>query len=245
MLAANSRTLNTPEGGLYAATSLIQHSESTTLVPIGGDTNKARVLTNQVVCKALHFFKVIWQFLWLHKPEELFGGENSFVVDAHYFFPQIVDTLTYLPHVRDMAQVLENGDIRRSIMKALDVLSVFTVEQEFKDFYRGRSQSLYLQVVIPFLKITEAERETMGSDVKEFCNLIEDVCGDQKSTTIKVTTAKLLTALCANVPGFYAQMMCFAMDAITRSLKEQVATNLSFTANSPDDTMTEQATTQD
>ena len=32
-------------------------------------------------------------------------------------------------------------------------------------------------------------------------------------------------------------MMTFCMDAITRSLKDQIPTNLSFTANSPDDQM--------
>jgi len=34
----------------------------------------------------MHFYKIVWQFLWLHKPTELFDGENAFVVDAHYFF---------------------------------------------------------------------------------------------------------------------------------------------------------------
>ena len=51
---------------------------------------------------------MIWQFLWLHKPEDIFNGENAFIVDAHYFFPQIVDTLTYLPHVNDLDSVLDN-----------------------------------------------------------------------------------------------------------------------------------------
>ena len=91
--------------------------------------------------------------------------------------------------------------------------------------------------MIPYLKITDAERETRKSDPQEFCNAIEDVCGDQKSKTVKVVTAKLLCALCDNIPGFYTQMMVFSIDAIQRSLKEHVPTNLSFTANSPDDGM--------
>jgi len=36
-------------------------------------------------------------------------------------------------------------------------------------------------------------------------------------------------------------MMTFCMDAITRSLKDQILTNLSFTANSPDDQMVDGA----
>ena len=37
---------------------------------------------------------------------------------------------------------------------------------------------MFLRIVIPFLKITESERETMESDPKEFCNSIEDICID-------------------------------------------------------------------
>ena len=48
-----------------------------------------------------------------------------------------------------------------------------------------------------------------------------------------------------NVPGFYAQMMSFAMDAIAHSLKDHVPTNLSFTANSPDDSMADNQGNQD
>lgn len=43
----------------------------------------------------------------------------------------------------------------------------------------------------------------MFSDPKEFCNAIEDVCGEQKGGTVKVHAAKLLGALSDNVPGFY------------------------------------------
>ena len=77
----------------------------------------------------------------------------------------------------------------------------------------------------------------MFSDPKEFCNAIEDVCGEQKGGTVKVHAAKLLGSLSDNVPGFYQQMVIFAIDAIQRSMKEHVPTNLSFTANSPDDSM--------
>ena len=53
-----------------------------------------------------------------------------------------------------------------------------TREKEFADFFKNEAINLYLQVIIPFLKITESEKETLVSDPREFCNLIEDVCGD-------------------------------------------------------------------
>lgn len=54
----------------------------------------------------------MWQYLWLLRPVDLFNGLNSFIVDAHYFFPQLVDTLTYLPHVQSLEDELESADIR-------------------------------------------------------------------------------------------------------------------------------------
>ncbi len=85
--------------------------------------------------------------------------------------------------------------------------------------------------------------ETMISDPKEFCHLIDDVCGQQKSSTVKTKAAQLLCALSENVTGFYSQMMTFAMDAINRSLKDHLPTNLSFTASYTDDAMNESQTT--
>ena len=101
MLVAHSRVVNSLDanGTQRSVTQLVQHSEATTLQGVNGDTNKLRQAANKVSAKAMHFYKVIWQYLWLHKPEDLFNGENAFIVDAHYFFPQLIDTLTYLPHV--------------------------------------------------------------------------------------------------------------------------------------------------
>ena len=100
--------------------------------------------------------------------------------------------------------MLDDSDKRKIVMKALEVLSFMTKEQEFKEFFTAEGVNLYLQIIIPFLKITETERETLVSDPQEFCNLIEDACGDQKSTTVKVLTAKLLSNLSENITGFYS-----------------------------------------
>lgn len=57
------------------------------MVPVMGDTDKARNLINQVASKATRFYKVVWQYLWQNKPLDVFNGENNFIVDAHFFFP--------------------------------------------------------------------------------------------------------------------------------------------------------------
>ena len=79
----------------------------------------------------MHFYKIIWQFLWLLKPADIFTGQNPFIVDAHYFLRQIVDTLTYLPHVESLEDELENPNIRRSVIKSMEILDLFSAEKEF------------------------------------------------------------------------------------------------------------------
>ena len=111
---------------------------------VAGDTQKVKEMVNSVACKALHLYKVIWQYLWLHKPADLFNGENAFIVDAHYFFQQIVDTLVYLPHVNDLERVLDVSDQCKIVMKSLEILIFLTREQEFADFFKREGINLYL-----------------------------------------------------------------------------------------------------
>jgi len=63
-------------------------------------------------------------------------------------------------------------------MKTMEVLTFLTREKEFSEFFRNEGINLFLQIVLPFLKISEVEREMLAGDSREFCNLIEDVCGD-------------------------------------------------------------------
>ena len=46
------------------------------------DTHKIVLLINESKEKALTFFTVIWQFLWVLKPPEAFHSENPYVIDA-------------------------------------------------------------------------------------------------------------------------------------------------------------------
>lgn len=79
-------------------------------------------LLNQVASKTLHFYKVVWQYLWLLKPADIFNGENAFIVDAHYFFRQLLDTLTFLPHVSCLETVLDSNEVCKMVIKAMELL---------------------------------------------------------------------------------------------------------------------------
>ena len=64
---------------------------------IGGDTNKIQVLLNETKSKTLQFLKIVWQFLWLVKPKDIYCADNPFVIDAHYFINILTETLIRLP----------------------------------------------------------------------------------------------------------------------------------------------------
>lgn len=67
----------------------------------------------------------------------------------------MIDTLTFLPHVNDLETVLESSsDIREIVMKSLEIVSIFTYEQEFSTFFASERANLFLKVIIPYLKIT-------------------------------------------------------------------------------------------
>ena len=69
------------------------------------------------------------------KPDDLFSGANPFIVDAHYFFPQLVDTLTYLPHVQSLEDELDNSDVQASVKKMMEVVQIFTRQGEFREYF--------------------------------------------------------------------------------------------------------------
>ena len=60
---------------------------------------------------------------------------------------------------------------------------------------------LYLQVVMPYLKISEKEKEDIESNPKEFVNYSIDICDKQTSKTYKSNAAALLECLIDNVDG--------------------------------------------
>jgi hypothetical protein len=59
---------------------------------------------------------------------------------------------------------------------SIDVLCVLSKENDFSQFFVNNAFKMFMQVVIPFLKITEKEREDIADDPKEFVNYSIDIC---------------------------------------------------------------------
>ena len=73
---------------------------------IAGDTNRIQVLMNDTKSKTIQFMKIVWQFFWLEKPENIFCQENLFYVDAHTFIRMLTDTLIRLPQLPNFENMI-------------------------------------------------------------------------------------------------------------------------------------------
>jgi hypothetical protein len=56
------------------------------------------------------------------------------------------------------------------------VLCILSKENDFAQFFVTNAFKMFMQVVIPLLKITEKEREDIADDPKEFVNYSIDIC---------------------------------------------------------------------
>ena len=54
------------------------------------------------------------------------------------------------------------------------------------------SFEIYLQICLPFIRITKEEREQIKEDPVEFVNNSIDIVEDQESGNLKGTTARLM-----------------------------------------------------
>ena len=81
-------------------------------------------------------------------------------------------------------------------------------EIDFQPFFIPNAFKLYMQVVLPYLKISEKEKEDIEGNPKEFVNYQIDVCQKQKSRTYKSQAAKLLENIVDHVDG----MLTFAVN---------------------------------
>ena len=69
-----------------------------------------------------------------------------------------------------------NGYINGMVKVGIDILCILTNEEDFRPFFMMSSFKLYMQVVMPYLKLSEKERENIEEDPKEFVNYSLDIC---------------------------------------------------------------------
>lgn len=75
--------------------------------------------------------------------------------------------------------LFQNRNISRIIKKSAELLTVFAKQPEFADYYQQNAFKLFIQVVLPYLSISENQRMmALEEDPKEFFSENDDVCGD-------------------------------------------------------------------
>ena len=71
---------------------------------------------------------------------------------------------------------------------------------------------IFMQVILPYLRISEKEKEQLVEDPKEYVNYQIDICSKQKSGTYKTTAARLLESLVDHVDGFLTFVIDFTIE---------------------------------
>jgi hypothetical protein len=194
------------------------------------------LLMNEIKSKVLSCLKIIWVYLFKKKPKSIFAPSNQYVVGLQQFAPVITITLIYLGSLKEgqgptLESMCQNGHINAIAKNGIEVLCLMTRDLEtFNAFFMANGFKLYLQVIIPYLKISEQERENIESNPKEFVNYAVDVCEKQESKTYKSQAAKLLENIVDHVDGMLSFVVKLNLDIITHLLSQEGQTNAPYIA---------------
>jgi len=121
-------------------------------------------------------------YLFKKKPKSIFAPSNQYVLGLQQFAPVITNTLIYLGSLKEsqgptLESMCQNGHINAIAKNGIEVLCLMTRDLEtFNSFFMANGFKLYLQVIIPYLKISEQERENIECNPKEFVDYAVDVC---------------------------------------------------------------------
>jgi hypothetical protein len=147
---------------------------------------------NEIKSKVLTCMKIIWTFLLKKKPKGIYSTANSYIVAAHYFAPIMINTLIYLGAMKDangvstFEQLIQNGHIDSIVKTSIDVLCLLSCESDFQiNIFVPNGCKMFMQIVIPYLKLSEKEKDDIENDPREFVNYSVDICQKQTSKTYK------------------------------------------------------------
>lgn len=94
-------------------------------------------------------------------------------------------TLIHLAASPNFENQIQNIHVNGIVGESMDIIAFLTNEKDFQYFFTQNSFKLFIQVIVPLLKLSEKEREDIDENPKEFVNYSIDVCQKQKSKTYK------------------------------------------------------------
>lgn len=109
---------------------------------------------------------------------------------------------------------MESKHLRQILVQGINIIISLSNEKDFQHYFTQNGFKLFIQVVLPLLKLSERDKENIESDPKEFVNHSIDICQEQKSNTYQTQAAKLLEHLISNIDGMLTFVSNFCIEAI-------------------------------
>lgn len=174
---------------------------------------------NEIKSKVLTCLKIIWTFLLKKKPKDIYSTANNYMVAAHYFAPIMINTLIYLGAMRGGAgtfeQLMQNGHINSIVKTSIDVLCLLSCQSDFQiSIFVPNGYKMFMQIVIPYLRISEKEKDDIENDPREFVNYSVDICQKQTSKTYKTQAAMLLEHIVDHIDGMLTFVVDFTLEVM-------------------------------
>lgn len=139
-----------------------------------------------------------------------------------------MQTLMHIYKLPTYEAVTENGHVQMFVKHGLQMMTVLSQQPANQDFMMQTSFEIFLQICLPAIKITKAEREQFKDQSVEFVNSSSDVCSDMESETIKNFAAKLLLSLNKNVDGMQTFMIDFCLTMLENVVKSSNEQNQAY-----------------
>jgi hypothetical protein len=83
-----------------------------------------------------------------------------------------------------------------------------------------RSFEVFIQIIIPLLKVSPDDMLMMEEDPQEFVNSSADMCETRESDDIKTATADLLLSIDSNVDGMFTFIVDFCVELLQKVVQK-------------------------
>ena len=173
-------------------------------------------IVNETKAKVFVCFKIFTAYFFKKKPKALYAPTHALYAVAQELAPVLVEMLATL---KDAETATLNGYVNTAVKVGIDILCTLAKEEDFRQFFMLNSYKLFMQVVLPYLRLSAKEREELETEPKEFVNYGQDICQKQKSRTYKSQAAKLFENLVDNIDG----MLTFSFDLLLQMLASVLA----------------------
>eukprot|EP00347_Sterkiella_histriomuscorum_P023425 403334689 len=199
-----------PPSNMNAQT--IIETEGTLLTQTGD--NNIDTLVNQIKVRTLKCLKIVWNYIIKKRPVDLYNAQNDYVQIAQYMIHIIGNSLIVIAGSKDFETMIEDQNISSMVVQGINIISSFCNEKDFSSYFTQNGFKIFIQVILPLLRLSEKDKDDIESNPKEFVNHQIDICQEQLSKTYQTQAAKLLESLIEHTDGMVTFVSNFCIEAI-------------------------------